>query len=68
MARLVKLKGPLRFRSMDPQAENSKDKKERGDTLVSKPQKDVSPFQRVKNGSGEFFLAADAIPKDNKLN
>ena len=68
MARLVKLRGPLRFRSNDPQAEQPEKKMDPVDTIVPKTLKSISPFQRAKNGTGDFFLAADAVPTRNRTN
>jgi len=68
MAKMVRLKGPLRFRSQDPKAEQAEQKLDKADTIIPKTRKSLSPFQRVKNGSGDFFLAADAVPTRNRTN
>ena len=67
MAKLVRLKGPLRFRSEEPQAENEK-KAAPVDSIVPKTRKTLSPFQRAKNGAGDLFLAADIVPTRYRIN
>ena len=68
MARMIKLKGPLRFRSQDPNTEQTENKLETVDTIVSKTPRQLTPFQRVKEGTGEFFLAAGVLPEPKKSN
>ncbi len=68
MARQIKLKSQLRFRTSEPKAEQSKKVSTPGNGLVGKSKHNLSPFQRVKNGAGECFLAADAIPVKHTVN
>ncbi len=70
MAKLIRLRGQLRFRDStpDPRTEQSEEVKDTIDAIVPRTSGGLTPFQRVKNGTGEFFLADEAIPSRNAVN
>ena len=68
MAKLVKLQGLLRFQDSEtePRTKKAKRTQESLHAMRTEPCHKLSPFQRVKQGAGEMFLAADVVP-DLKL-
>jgi len=72
MARLVKQHSLLRFRDSESKKETRTEQSEvtskPADRLVSGNIKTLMPFDRVKSGAGELFLAAEVIPAEKKVN
>jgi len=70
MARLIRLEGLLRFQdsNREAQAEQHNGSAESVGRIAPKPRHDFPPFQRVKLGAGDMFLAAEAMPELHAVN
>jgi len=70
MARLIKLEGLLHFRDSksETQAEQKESDRDLTRDVSPEQEREVSPFKRVKQASGDFFLAAGVIPEPQHIN
>ncbi len=68
MAKLIKLEGLLRFQDSENESKTEQKKTDSSERMVKKSKLDFSPFQRVKAGAGDFFLAPGAIPEPQAVN
>lgn len=68
MARLIKLEGLLHFR--DSKSETQTEQQDNDRDLLESPEqrREFPPFQRVKQGAGDFFLASGVIPEPQYVN
>jgi len=73
MAKKPKIEKQLRFRDSETDPRTEKATEHESEVRVNKSvvfagTPELSPFERVKIGTGQLFLAANAIPVKNRLN
>jgi hypothetical protein len=69
MAKLIKFKGLLSFRESEPDPRKEEQETKLDPAEADKPEvREFSPFQRVKRGAGDMFLASEAIPLAHAVN
>ena len=70
MARLIRLEGLLHFRDSksETQAEQKENDRDLTEMVDPEPRQEFPPFQRVRQGAGDFFLAAGVIPEPQYVN
>ena len=69
MARQIKFKGLLSFRESEPDPRKEEQDMKLDPAKAEKPEvREYSPFQRVKRGAGDMFLASEAIPVAHAVN
>jgi hypothetical protein len=68
MARLIKLQGLLHFRDSKSETQAEQQNQDRDLEEAREPEREFPPFQRVKQGAGDFFLATGVIPEPQYVN
>jgi len=68
MARLIKLEGLLHFRDSKSETQVEQQNEDRDLNESPEQTREFPPFQRVKKGAGDFFLASEVIPEPQYVN